>query len=690
MDALDRLIRPRSIAIVGASADPARLTGRPLGYLLKHGFAGDVWPVNPRATEIAGLPCFPDIAMLPAAPDVGLVLVGADRAEAAVRDLAERGAAAAIVLAGGYGESGAAGRAREAALKAAAGSMRLLGPNTIGLVNVVDRITLSASGALEIGAMPAGRVSVVSQSGGILGALLSRAADRGIGLARLVATGNEADIDTSEMIAHLAGDDATGVIVVYMEGLRRPDAFRAAAQSCAEAGKKLVVYKVGRSAAGARAATTHTGALAGEAKVYDALFRQCGAIRAETFADLLDVPAALAAGRRMTGDRVAILTTTGGAATLVADACGAAGLDLSDPDAATAARLATLTGTAPEEAAHNPVDLTLAGLKPDLMRDAVAALLDSPAYDGVVVVAGASALGNPTLLADAVTAAWPGRDRPVIAYVSPHAPEVVRLLNARGIPATATPEACAPMLQALRHRAPPLPAPAPYVGPPPPELPAGPLNEAESKALFARYGVPMVREIVAADAVQAADAAHRLGGRVALKVLSRRIAHKADVGGVRLDLAPADVADAAAAMTVALARAGAPAPEGFVVQEYVSGGVEMIVGVRRDRQLGAVLLVGAGGALAEIAGDSAIRLLPVARADVEAMLGELKAARLLAGYRGRPAADVPALVDAVMAFAAMAAALGGRLAEAEINPLLVLSAGHGVRAADGLAVIAAA
>lgn len=688
MSAIAALLRPRSVAVIGASADAGKMTGRPVAYLQKHGFDGAIWPVNPRAETIAGLPCYPDVAALPGAPDAAIVLLGPERAEAAVRDLAARGCQAAIVLASGYGEASEEGSRRQQALKAAAGAMRLLGPNTIGLVNLTDGIMLSATGALEVGDLPAGRISVVSQSGGILGSLLSRAADRGIGFAKLVSTGNEADLDSSDLIEHLIDDEATDVIAVYMEGLRRPEAFKRAARRAAALGKPIVVYKVGRSESGARSATSHTGALAGADRVYDALFRQFGVIRAESFTDLLDIPAALVAGRRMAGERVAILTSTGGAGTLLADNCGLAGLDVPMPDDATTERLATLLNEDQAAIGRNPVDVTLAGLQPELFRGAITALLESPAYDAVVVVIGSSALARPDIVAGAIVECQGRSDKPVLAYVSPHAPHLVRLLNGKGIPAFATPESCATMLRALRRRAlPPAPAEVPADAGLLAGLPSGNLNEAESKALFARFGVPVTREQTAADAGAAEAAARALGGEVVLKILSRAIAHKSDLGGVRVGLTAEQVPEACAAMLERLRTAGAPAPEGFLVQERIRGGVEMILGFHRDPQLGPVILLGAGGVAAELFQDTALRLLPIARADAEAMVEELKAARLLRGYRGAPPADIPALVDAVMGFAAMAGAAGERLLEAEINPLFVLPDGQGARAVDGLAVL---
>ena len=691
MNAIARLLSPRSVAVVGASADATKMTGRPVGYLRKHGFTGEIYPVNPRVTEIGGLTCYPDIASLPQAPDAAIVLLGPERAEAAVRDLAARGTAAAIVLASGYGEADAEGARRQQALKDAAGSMRLLGPNTIGLVNLTDRITLSATGALEMGNLRAGSISVVSQSGGILGALLSRATDRGIGFAKLASTGNEADLDSTDLIEHLLEDDATRVIAVYMEGLRRPEAFRQVALRAASIGKPIVIFKVGRSESGARSASSHTGAMAGSDRVYDALFRQCGVIRAETFADLLDIPAALATGRRAAGRRVAILTSTGGAGTLVADSLGLAGFEVPVPDDATAQRIGALTGE-PASAARNPVDVTLAGLRPDLLRGAIDALQESPSYDATVVIVGSSSLAQPSLVADAVVECQARSAKPILCYVSPHAPEVTRLLNGQGIPAFTAPESCASVLAALQPRPAPSAAPSGGTAPDPAfaALPPGPLNEAESKALFARFGVPVTREAVARDAAGTTAAAQGLGERVVLKVLSREILHKSDLGGVAVGLPAASLPEAAAAMLARLKAAGAPAPEGFLVQEMVQGGLEMILGFHRDPQLGPVLLLGMGGVAAELLQDTALRLLPITRADAEGMVAELRTGALLKGFRGAPPADVPALLDAILAFAAMAEAAGQRLMEAEINPLFVLAAGRGVRAVDGLAVLAPA
>jgi len=693
MDAIERLIRPRSVAIIGASADPSKTAGRPVSYLLKHGFAGKIYPVNPKVADIGGLTCYPDIASLPDVPDVGIVLLGAERAHIAVRQLSERGAAAAIVLASGYTETGADGAARQRQLMEAAGSMRLLGPNTIGLVNLTDNIVLSASGALAMDHFPLGAIGLVSQSGGILGALLSRAAARGVGLSKLVSTSNEADLELADFIEFLADDSATRVIALYIEAIRNPARFRQAVLRARRAGKPVVAFKIGRSEAGAKAAVSHTGALAGSDRMYDALFRQLGVIRARTFDDLLDIPAALAAGRKLSGRRVAILTSTGGAGTIVSDSLGVAGFATPAPDTETSAQLRSLQSGSHATLDRNPIDVTLAGLQPDLLRAAIRILLASPSYDALTIIVGSSAVGSPTLMADAIHDCLPMSDKPVIAYVSPYAPDVVSVLTRRGVPAYTSAESCAAALDGLLQAG--LPEQVWTSGSTEPaadisDFPVGSLDEAQAKALFARFGVPTVVEKVVATSSEAEQAARGLGGRVVLKILSREIAHKSDVGGVAVNLTADTIGDRLTVMADEVeARTGRRA-ERFLVQEMISGGVEIILGMHRD-PLGTAILLGMGGVSAELFKDTTMRLLPpeggLGLSEARAMARDLVTWPLLDGFRGRPKCDVEALAETIVAFSRMVAQLGDRLAEAEINPVFVLLAGQGVKAADGLVVL---
>jgi acyl-CoA synthetase (NDP forming) len=446
--AIDRLLRPKSVAIIGASSNPAKTAGRPLRYLRLHGFTGDVWPINPRYDEIDGQRCYASVADLPGAPDVAIILVGPSLAEQYVRDLAEAGAGTAIAIGGGYAEIGPDGAAKQDRLRKAIGKMRLLGPNTIGAVNLIDGITLSASGALDVEDQRAGKIAMVSQSGGILGSMLSRAAYRGVGLSHLVATGNEADLEVCDFVDYLVDDPATSVIALYLETLRNAARFRKIARKARRAGKPIVVYKVGRSEPGARSAASHTGALSGEDRLYNGLFQQLGIIRVNNYSDLIDVPMALTAGVKLTGKRLAILTSTGGAGGLIADVCGLVGFDAPPPGPTTAKQLGGLLHHEGFAANRNPIDLTLAGLNPDILKGAIEALLKSNDYDAVIAIVGSSGVGRPDLMAVPVIDSFKAAHKPIVVYVSPSAPSIIKRLNTNGVPAFDTPEGCAAALEA--------------------------------------------------------------------------------------------------------------------------------------------------------------------------------------------------------------------------------------------------
>lgn len=692
MNPLDRLISPRSVAIIGASTDAGKLTGRPLAFLEKYGYAHEILPVNPRVASIGRHPCFADVKALPHAPDVAIVLVGSSRVVDVVRDLAAIGTGAAIVLAGGFGESGPEGVQRQQMLKDAAGTMRILGPNTIGLVNVTDGVVLSASAALGVNALLPGSTALVSQSGGILGSLLSRADALGIGFSKLIATGNEADVDVSDLMEYLIDDPATKVLALYLEGLRKPQQFREAALRAAKAGKPIVAFKVGRSSAGAQSAVSHTGALAGSDAAYDALFKQLGIIRAERFSDLLDFPLLLGGGRHLAGRRLAVITSTGGAASLVADAAGLAGFDMPAPEATTAERLNALA--IPDAVLdRNPIDVTLAGVTPQYFRGVIEAVLESPSYDAVAVILGSSSMTQPEIVGEPLRECFGRFDKPIIAFASPHAPDAVRHFNLAGIPTFAAPESCAAALSALwRWQNAPAPAPTIVAEKKPTDagilsmLRPGPLNEFESKALFAKFGMAITREFCAQTPAEAQACAGRFDGNVVVKVLSRDVLHKSDVGGVAVNIDAADVTAACERMAGAFTAATGLAPEGFLVQELAKG-VELIVGFKADEQLGHCVLLGMGGVAAELYKDTSLRLAPITRDDARDMIDELKSAPLLKGYRGRPEADIDALLDALIAFSDMVGTIGDRLLEAEINPMFVGAKGNGVRAADGVVVV---
>ncbi len=694
MDSISRLFQPRSVAVIGASADPRKTTGRPITYLMKHGYAGKVYPVNPKADRIGDLPCYASIADLPEAPDVAIVLLGAARAHEAVRELAARGTAAAIVLASGFGETGEVGAARQAALMNATGQMRILGPNTIGLVNLTDRIILSASAALEMDGLIAGSVGLVSQSGGILGSILSRGVARGIHFSKLISTSNEVDLELSEFVEYLAHDPATRVIALYVETIRHPERFRRAVAFARAAGKSVVAFKVGRSEAGARAAISHTGAMAGSDRMYDAFFKQIGVIRAEQFNDLLDICSALTTTRALKGKRIAVLTSTGGAGTLVADSLGVSGFETPPPDLMTAQALRDLQKGDEAALDRNPIDVTLAGLDPVLLRGIIRAVLASPIYDALVVVVGSSSLAMPDLVADAIRDCLGDSEKPILAYVSPHAPNVVQVLEGRGIPAFLNPESCAVAFKAMETISLSLPTFTPLLNTPNHSALAGregALNEFEASQLFGHYGIHCAETQVVHSAQEAVAAAKKLNGPVVLKVLSSEILHKSEVGGVRLGLTTESLPQAFEQMVTDVQMHTGRAAKSFIIQPMLRAPAELIVGMHRD-PLGTALMVGMGGITAELMNDSVLCLMPPGMVASEeqalGLLKQLKSWPLLDGYRGKPKLDVSAAVQAIIGFSAMVASLGDQLLEAEMNPLLVMEAGQSAVAADAVVILA--
>lgn len=702
MESIQRLICPRSVAVIGASGDLTKTSSKPIAYLKKHHFSGAIFPVNPRLDKVDGYTCFADIESLPETPDVALVLLSAERTLDAVRSLAQRGTPAAIVLASGFAETGDVGAQRQQQLLEAAGKMRILGPNTIGLVNLTDNIVLSASGALGMDHFPKGCIGVVSQSGGILGSVLSRAAARGIGLSKLISTSNEADLDISDFVNYLVHDDATQVIALYLESIRHPEKFIAAVQAANRTNKPVVVFKVGRSEAGAMAAVSHTGALAGSDRMYDALFKHLHVVRAQTFNDLLDIPLALSTNRKLLGHRVAVLTTTGGAGTLIADSLGVRGFEIPMPDKATAQALQALQPKSQSVFNSNPVDLTLSGLDPVVLRGSIHALLQSPSYDALVVVVGSSGVSSPALIADAVKSCLSETTKPIIAYISPYAPQAAANLIAIGVPAFTDTEYCATALASMRHAAHEIATEtlgsqtknttsALLSKATLEELPKGAMDEAQAKTLFKNYGIPHPREIIVQSEQEAVQAAQALGGQLVLKVLSKDILHKTEAGGVAVKLTDATIGARLNEMTEQVAQSAGIKVDRFLVQEMVTDGVEIILGMYKD-SLGTAVLLGMGGITAELLKDTTMRYVPtngqLSHADAAQMIQELKTAPLLQGYRGRVKADMSALTDAIFAFSCMVSQLGDRLIEAEINPLFVLPQGQGVVAADGVLILA--
>jgi acyl-CoA synthetase (NDP forming) len=667
------LLEPRRIALLGASADETRLTARPQRYLRRHGFAGEVFPVNPRVTEVLGERAYASLNDIPGEIDVAYILLGTDQVEAQVAACAARRIPVACVLADGFAEAGAAGVALQARVLAAAraGGMRLLGPNSMGVINTRARTALTTNAAFEAESLPSGRVALVSQSGSMMGALLSRGAARGIGFSHLIGTGNEADLTAGEIASLLLDDPQVDVVCLFLEAIRAADRLAAAARKAHELGKPIVALKLGRSPFGAELAASHTGALAGTDAAADAFFRAHGILRVTMLESLLEMPA-LVAGRRAparTHRAVGVMTTTGGGGALVVDALGVRGIEARKPDAKAAAMLAA--ATLPSHA--RLLDMTLAGTRPDRVMAGLAGLRAAEDTDLALAVIGSSAQFRPQDSVAGIVEAAKLPGKPIAAFLAPQAEASLRLLAEAGIAAFRTPESAADCIAAFCAWEGPrdgMTATSPAVAVPPAP------DEADARAVFAALGLP-------SDAVSMQDEPPEgLRFPVAAKILSPDLAHKTEVGGVMLDIADAAaLREAAATMRARVAeRAPSARITGILVQPMAKGLAEAILGFRRDPEVGPVVLLGAGGIFSELHRDVALRLAPVGEEWARAMIGEVRALVPLTGWRNLPRGDIEALVRAIVAVSRLAAL--EQVREAEINPLIVHGEGGGVTVAD--------
>ena len=676
------LLHPRSVALVGVSDDLSKTAARPLRYLRQSRFAGAVYPVNPNRDTVQGEKAWPSIAALPEVPDHAYIVAPPDAALDAAEQCGRAGVAVVTILASGFGEAGVRGEAREARLRAiiAATGVRVVGPSSLGVVDVHARMLLTANAAFAEPDLPAGSTFVASHSGSLIGALVSRGKARGMGFAGLVSVGNEVDLSIGEICAATLDDPAIRGYMLFLETIRHGGKLRAFAVAAAARGKPVIAYKLGRSAAAAELALSHTGALAGEDDVADAFLRDCGIARVETIDALIEglpIVARLPVMRCGHRPRVGVVTTTGGGAAMVVDQLGIRGVAVVGPSAETLARLARAKV---EVAPGRIVDLTLAGTRYDVMKGALDVLLAAPEFDLVVAVAGSSARYQPELAVRPVIDSA-GGGKPLAAFVVPDAPEALAMLTQAGVPSFRSPESCADAIAAaLSRRAPRAASAAPRAGA------AGGgrlLDELEAYALLDRLGVPHAQAL-------AIDAnAPDLSGipyPVAVKVLSADIPHKTDAGGVVLGVK--DGGELARAIDEIRQNVAARVPgakvDRVLAQAMAKGIGEVLVGYRLDAQVGPIVMLAAGGVLTEIYRDRSLRLAPVDLDTARDMIAEVKALAALAGYRGKAAGDLEALARAIVALSQLAVLDGPAVAEAEMNPVIVRAAGEGVVAVDAL------
>ncbi len=696
---LDALLKPRAIAIVGATPDVRRVGGRPLSFLRRYAFPGRIYPINPKYDNIDGTPCFPSIDALTDTPDLAVIAVPATGVLDAVRACQTRGIPAINIYTSGFGEIGAEGQVMQDALRDMAerhGTV-ICGPNSQGVANFLDNMCANFSSTLGRDKVAPGPVAFAGQSGLFAGVLAAECYSRGLGIGYLISTGNEVAADISDFIAYMAADPRIRVVAGYLEGVRDGGKLLAAARAARAHGKPVVILKVGRSADSAAAAASHTGSLAGSYEIYQAAFRQAGVIEVDDIEAFYDAIELFATGATATaGNRIGIVTNSGGIGVFASDKVlelGMAMAKFGDPTTAAISERLPAFGSP-----RNPVDFTLQAFHDaESVGSHVRNVKLDDNVDAVAAFFGVQMLNIPAVV-DAMSSANAVNQKPMVVGWMHGDPDGPKGLRAVGIPTFADPLRA---LKALRTLVDFGRAPAPATTP---QIRAGKrirsaadmisgwarqgrrqLAENAGKTILAAAGVPVARAVLAADAEAAVRAAEDIGYPVVLKVESADIPHKTEAGGVRIGIdGPASVRTAFSGI-MAAARAYAPTAvlDGVSVHEFIDDATELIVGIKRDPVFGPVILLGAGGILAEILKDTALRVLPLSEGDAEAMIGSLSLYPVLAGARGRPPRDVAAVAEVVQTVAALAL-VSENLAELDINPLMVRKAGEGVRAADAL------
>jgi acetyl coenzyme A synthetase (ADP forming)-like protein len=706
---LEPFFTPKGVAVIGASRDPSKLSFGVLRNLTdaECGYRGPIYPINPKAQgEILGLPCYPDIAAVPDPVELAVLIIPAAAVLAAVEGCGRRGVKAVVVISGGFREAGSEGAAREHEMVQIAQryGTRVMGPNGIGVIDTFTPLNTT----FVRGMPPRGHIAFLSQSGALCGGVIDWTMGRGIGFSRLLSVGNEADVNETDVIPFLAADDSSRVIALYLEDVKGGPAFVNALRE-AVARKPVMVLKAGRTASGQVATASHTGALAGAHTAFRAACLQTGAIETGGVEALFNGALALAYQPLPAGNRVAILTNSGGPAALAADAFEAAGLRLArvGPDT----REALWTSVHREVQVLGPVDL-LGGADEHDYREAADAVLADPAVDGVLAILVPQVLVNPVAVVQALAVAaaaqaeHPGqgigvRKPLLLCLMGEFSLEEARKAAHQGeVPAYTFPEDAVAAFEVLWRRARWLQrdgAEGERDRAAEKQLSGGverhgstetedreALDAGAAHALMDAYGIPMPPEGLARSSAETADLARRIGFPVVLKLVSPNILHKTDVGGVILGVQ--DETAACRGYEALIVRAAAAYPEaevcGVLVQKMIAGGQEVIVGVKRDPTFGPLVMFGLGGVYVEALADVSFRLAPLTAADAWDMLEEVRSAKLLQGLRGAPPADRSALVDLIVRVGRLAAE-HPEIAELDLNPVLVLPASLSDRSTSG-------
>ncbi|MFI0471377.1 acetate--CoA ligase family protein [Halomonas sp. HMF6819] len=686
---LKRLFEPRSIAVAGASTNLESIGGQPIKHLLDAGYAGNIYPINPKYDRVADLVCYPGIDDLPEAPDVIVIAVAANRALDMIKAAGEKGIPYAIVFSSGFAETGDEGHAAQAELRsvARAAGITLIGPNCQGLMNIAENIRIGFGTPYSLDYHKGG-VCMSSQSGAFGNSLLMALSDEGIGFRHYISTGNEAQTTSLDCLEYFIDDPQTQVVTGYVEGFQDAYRLRQLGQKALASNKPVVLWKVGNSDAGARAASSHTANLAGASTYYEAAFRQFGIVSANDVGDMADCVRALLTNKRPKGNGVAVLSVSGGAGIAMADRCAEQELTLPDFSEQTLDELRPLLpGFA---SLSNPMDITAGVLSdPASFATALRVVIKDPAVDMLGLCLAALSGKVATLIAEEIAQVAAESDVPIlVAWNAPTgtADDAYRILEDANIPRYGSPVRSARGFGAIWRFTSAALAQHETAKVRPHQAPdnAKPLNEYSAKQLLQTYSLPVTREVVASNANEAVSAAQEIGYPVVMKILSKDIAHKSDAGGVLVGL---DSDEGVQEGFERLARLPATlgeniAFEGVLIQEMVSGGTEVILGAVNDPGFGPVIMVGAGGVYTEVFEDVAFAIAPINRRQAQDLIDSTRISRVLRGARGRPPGDIEALVDTLVQLSKLAMAESERFTEIDINPLIVLPEGDGARIVD--------
>jgi len=698
---LDELFRPRSVAVVGASAKPGKVGTILFHNILQAGFRGVAYPVNPSTKSVSGVRCYPDIGSLPEAPELGIVIVPAPGVAEVVEQLGRAGTRGVVVITSGFREIGEAGAAmeRDVVARAQKYRMSLIGPNCFGIINTAADVALNATFSKDL--PTPGSIAFVSQSGALCAGILAYGVAERIGFSRFVSVGNRAGIDENDLLQSLGQDPATRVILLYVESLANGRRFLEAASEVTEK-KPVLVIKSGRTPAGERAAKSHTGSLAqsGRDQLFDALFAQSGVLRADTLGDLFRTAKMFAGGLAIGGPRLAILTNSGGPGIVAADAAIRSGLEL--PPLPAPVRTKLVAGLPSIASVANPVDMT-ADISPEQMRSALSTLLDDASYDGALVIATPIDTMSSAAIAKEMLTVKSHTSKPIVAclFGVTDVSQDAALLEERGVPVFTFPEEAVEGFGSLarfhawqvRPRAPVRTFPVDHAavrevldrarreG-------ATVLPEYAARALLAAYGVPFARSGRAATLEEALRVAESIGYPVALKVASPDISHKTDVGGVALGIdTPEALREAWDRMRQNLAAKASQARiEGFEIEQEIRGGREVIIGVQRDPSFGPILLFGLGGIYVEVFRDVTFRLAPLRPLSARRMVESVRSFAILKGVRGEPPSDIPAIEEVLERVSQLAVEVD-EIVELDLNPMIARAAGSGVVAVDARVVL---